>query len=150
MKHLIKKQEGFTFIELAVIIAIGLVVGAVALGLFLDHVGRARRANITDNINKIKTAMNVTIASKGNWLTDADGDSDYLDELVRIGALSDKPRYPSCSVWYLHSKTDDKGDVSYYLDIDISGCPEDVQKDLTEMDDEIDDGDASTGFIRGG
>ena len=142
------KEKGFTLVELLIAVGIILLMAAVVVGLFLRHVDRARAANVAENINNIRVALNTTISKTGKHLVDENGDSDYLDDLIELGAISGKPSYPSCGEWFLRKTTDDYGNVAYYIEVDTTDCPEKVENDFQKVDDEIDDSDPNTGQVR--
>ena len=149
MKAKISKREGgFTLLQLVVAVGIMLILAAVSIPFLTKHTRNARVSAIAENVRNVKTALNAILAKPGINFEDENGDSDYLDDLVNAAAISKRPTYPSCSNWYVRRSDDGNGKYAYYIEIDVSNCPEQVQDDMEYYDEQTDDGDSDAGGVR--
>jgi len=145
---ILKRKEGFTLIQLVVAVGIMLLLAAVSIPFLTKHTRNARVSAIAENVYNVKTALNAILAKPGINFEDENGDSDYLDDLVNAAAISKRPTYPSCSNWYVRRSDDGNGKYAYYIEIDVSNCPEQVQDDMEYYDEQTDDGDSDAGGVR--
>ena len=145
---ILKRKEGFTLIQLVVAVGIMLLLAAVSIPFLTKHTRNARVSAIAENVRNVKTALNAILAKPGINFEDENGDSDYLDDLVNAAAISKRPTYPSCSNWYVRRSDDGNGNYAYYIEIDVSNCPEQVQDDMEYYDEQTDDGDSDAGGVR--
>lgn len=146
--RILKRKEGFTLIQLVVAVGIMLLLAAVSIPFLTKHTRNARVSAIAENVRNVKTALNAILAKPGINFEDENGDSDYLDDLVNAAAISKKPTYPSCSNWYVRRSDDGNGNYAYYIEIDVSNCPEQVQDDMEYYDEQTDDGNSDAGGVR--
>ncbi|MFM5399010.1 prepilin-type N-terminal cleavage/methylation domain-containing protein [Aeromonas veronii] len=63
MKSEMKKQSGFTLIELMIVVAIVAILAAVALPAYQNYVNKAKGAELSAAMGSVKTAMEVCAAS---------------------------------------------------------------------------------------
>lgn len=69
-----KKQQGFTLIELMIVVAIIGILAAVALPAYQDYTKRARYTEVVNMTNAVKTAVELCAQDAGGVLTTCDGD----------------------------------------------------------------------------
>jgi len=149
MKAKISKREGgFTLVQLVVAVGIILLLAAVSIPFLTKHTKNARVSAIADNVYNVKTALNAALTRSNINLKDENGDFDYLDDLVNAAVISKRPSFPSCSLWYVRRSDDGNGKYAYYIEIDVSNCPDQVQDDMTYFDEKMDDADGDTGGVR--
>ena len=142
------RKKGFTLIELVVGIGILVIVGAAALLYIVNSAEKAHLAQIREQQLHIASAVNSVVTERLGMVEDTDGDGDYLDELVALGALSMEPKVPPCSTWYLKAVQDDQGRRAWYIEIDLENCPPDVKKIFQKLDEQYDDSSPSSGRVR--
>ena len=74
MKNL-KAQQGFTLIELMIVVAIIGILASVALPAYQDYTKRARYTEVINMSNGVKTAVELCAQEAGNVLTNCDSAS---------------------------------------------------------------------------
>jgi type IV pilus assembly protein PilA len=66
-----KKQSGFTLIELMIVVAIVGILAALALPAYQDYIARSRMAEVLAELAESKTSVSEYVASNGEWPADA-------------------------------------------------------------------------------
>jgi type IV pilus assembly protein PilA len=69
----LKKQQGFTLIELMIVVAIIGILAAIAIPAYQDYTVRARVSEGLNTVASGKLAVSETVQSLGNWPTDNGG-----------------------------------------------------------------------------
>jgi type IV pilus assembly protein PilA len=67
-----KKQSGFTLIELMIVVAIVGILAALALPAYQDYIARARMSEVLAELAESKTSVAEYVASNGEWPGTAD------------------------------------------------------------------------------
>ncbi|MEH8217284.1 pilin [Aeromonas veronii] len=67
-----KKQSGFTLIELMIVVAIVAILAAVALPAYQNYTNRARFSEVITAAGGVKTQMEVCLQTNGNDVTQCD------------------------------------------------------------------------------
>lgn len=62
-----KKQQGFTLIELMIVVAIIAILAAIALPMYRDYVAKSQLAAALAEINPAKTALEVALQENGAY-----------------------------------------------------------------------------------
>ena len=78
-----KAQQGFTLIELMIVIAIIGILAAVALPAYQEYTSRAKGSEISSLMNSVKTSMAETYLSTGTMPLAA-ADSEVVDAIATI------------------------------------------------------------------
>lgn len=143
------KWKGFTLPELIIAVCIVLVLAVVISIFLLSHIERSKISKVVNSMDNIRIAF-ASAYTKNVGITDQNGDLDYLDDLIRMGFLSNFRPEPDCSVWKVRRDIDIYGRSAYYLVIDISRCPPSdfIRKMMNTIDQTIDDGDSTKGVFR--
>ncbi|AMJ56050.1 MULTISPECIES: pilin [Stenotrophomonas] len=63
-----KKQQGFTLIELMIVVAIIAILAAIALPMYRDYVAKSQLAAALAEINPAKTALEVALQENGAYV----------------------------------------------------------------------------------
>jgi len=69
-----RAQQGFTLIELMIVVAIIGILAAVALPQYKDYTAKAKASSVLDSVNSLKTAI-ALCAQENNSLADCDTNS---------------------------------------------------------------------------
>ncbi|UCC78480.1 MAG: prepilin-type N-terminal cleavage/methylation domain-containing protein [Candidatus Zixiibacteriota bacterium] len=69
MMKLFRRNEGFTMVELAIVLVILAILAAIAVPLYLQYVESARAGEAQEAIAAIMAAAKVNYAETGNWVT---------------------------------------------------------------------------------
>lgn len=69
------KQQGFTLIELMIVIAIIGILAAVALPAYQDYTAKAKYQNLTSATNAVKTAVGLCVQTNGPTNCNVAGDA---------------------------------------------------------------------------
>ena len=77
LKHF-RKRDGFTLVEILIVVVMLAILFAIAVPIYTRYVAQARAAEAQEAINAIKSAANVHHARTGAWPSNVD-DIDQLD-----------------------------------------------------------------------
>ncbi|MEM2056668.1 MAG: prepilin-type N-terminal cleavage/methylation domain-containing protein [Thermoproteota archaeon] len=142
------REKGFTILEIVIAIGVAIILAVGASIYLLHHIERAIISTIASGMDNIRVAF-ASAYTTGLGIDDVNGDGDYLDDIIRMGFLSNFSPYPKCSVWKVEKDVDINGRKAYYLRIDLTACRgEFYMKMLNEIDKAIDDGNRDTGIFR--
>lgn len=122
-----RPRQGFTLIELIVVISILAILAGTLVPRFTNHMAEARDARRLSDIRGVQSAIEQFAADKqrypdckpnasyGGW--DVSNDGDFIPELTHYGYLPVVPRDPVNNATFFYS---------YYLyDKGTAGCPSD-------------------------
>jgi type IV pilus assembly protein PilA len=97
-----KAQQGFTLIELMIVIAIVGILAAIALPAYQDYIVRSKLSEPLAALAEAKTTVAEYVAANGDYPADATSygintavrdQSDIIDELDVVGVTVDEPVY---------------------------------------------------------
>ncbi|MFM5542534.1 prepilin-type N-terminal cleavage/methylation domain-containing protein [Aeromonas veronii] len=85
-----KKQSGFTLIELMIVVAIVAILAAVALPAYQNYVNKAKLAELTAATGALKTDVELCVQSNPSsaWSTDCDPTSTQASQYVSGAATT--------------------------------------------------------------
>ena len=139
-------RKGFTLLELVVAIAIVLLIGATVSPILLQHLKDAKVATVNENLTNIKAAFESWYTKEAGVIKDANGDGNYLDDLVNAGWLTKSPTDPNFDYEIIRA---DDGSGHYAYSIRIKAASDDVVSTASEilqaLDEKVDDGNATGG-----
>jgi general secretion pathway protein G len=98
-----KKQRGFTLIEVLIVITLVVVLASVGLATYTNSVRRAREATLKENLFRMRDAMDQYYADKNKWPA-------ALQDLVSDGYLRQIPEDPftkSADTWQVDNADPD-------------------------------------------
>jgi type II secretion system protein G len=81
---MLRNQRGFTLVELMIVIVIIGVLAAIAVPAYSSYVSKAQERTCEANRRTISTAAVMYYIEKGNYATDIDNLTDYLDNVTSL------------------------------------------------------------------
>ncbi|MCP5113522.1 MAG: prepilin-type N-terminal cleavage/methylation domain-containing protein [bacterium] len=95
MMRAIPRQEGFTLVELMIVVALIGVLAAIAIPSFLSYQSRARRAESFSNLSAIAVAQKSRVANHGSYF---DSGNAYPDPAAYGGLGTQKMNWDGASI----------------------------------------------------
>lgn len=98
-----KKQRGFTLIEVLIVIVLLVVLASIGLATYTNSVRRAREATLKEDLFRMRDAMDQYYADKNKWPSS-------LQDLVTDGYLRTIPKDPftdSAETWQVDNAEPD-------------------------------------------
>ncbi|MEM4239212.1 MAG: hypothetical protein QXP49_05860 [Nitrososphaerota archaeon] len=142
------QAKGFGILEIAVAVGMAILLIAVVAYFVLENIERAKVAELIENLENVRTAFN-SAYTKNQGIRDENEDGDYIDDLVKIGFLSNIPTYPKCASWHIKKIGDTCDRGVYIIHVDMSLCEDSERtKLLRKVDEHIDDGKRESGNFR--
>ena len=86
---MLRNQRGFTLVELMIVIVIIGVLAAIAVPAYSSYVSKAKERTCEANRRMISTAAGVYYIENGNYATDINDLSDYLDNVDSLKCPAD-------------------------------------------------------------
>jgi len=105
MEIYMKKQQGFTLIELMIVVAIIGILAAIAIPAYQDYIGRSEAGSGLASIAPLKTAVEDKLAN---------GTSDDLSDVTKLGTAEDAN--PLGTIASTIDETDGSGTLTFTFD----------------------------------
>ena len=112
----IRRQGGFTMIEMIIVISIVLILSAIAIPRYMQHVLRAREAVLREDLYSMRQAID-------QYTQDKDKAPQSLEDLVSAGYLHGIPKDPFT----------DKNDTWQPVTDDTIANPDQTQTGITDV-----------------
>jgi len=112
----IGKQRGFTMIEMIIVISIVLILSAIAIPRYMNHVLRAREAVLREDLYSMRQAID-------QFTEDKDKAPQSLEDLVSSGYLHAIPKDPFT----------DKNDTWHPVTDDTIANPDQTETGITDV-----------------
>lgn len=112
----IRKQRGFTMIEMIIVISIVLILSAIAIPKYMGHVLRAREAVLREDLYSMRQAID-------QYTEDKDKAPQSLEDLVSSGYLHAIPKDPFT----------DKNDTWQPVTDDTIANPDQTETGITDV-----------------